>query len=184
MEKGSLLFVESPNFFFSVGLQIFLYQRLAGLMILGEEERLLTGWKKSASEESWTRDWGGGKSSVPFPRYPLVGLPLSLHSPFFPNKNPGPRSKKFLQLHPWGREVEKRRAFSKEKPQKTKFVKLIYISVKKRIYSNLVVTIIFTFSSFLSKVSILLSENSLICSGFMSGQVIRALSILKRPLCY
>lgn len=72
----------------------------------------------------------------------------------FPQQEAWSQIQKFLHLHPWGRELEKRRAFSKEKPQKTHFVKLIYILVKKRIYSNLVVTIIFTFSSFVSKVSI------------------------------
>ena len=106
------------SWFFFMSLQIFLYQGLAGLMILGEEERLLTGRKKSASEESWTRDWGGGKSSVPFPRYPLVGLPLSLHSPFFPNKKPGPRSKNFYSYTPGEGSFKKGELFQKKSHRK------------------------------------------------------------------
>ena len=140
--------------------------------------------EKIGERRELNKGLGRRKEQCPFSSLSLVWFASFFALNLFAQQEAWSQIQKFLQLHPWGREVEKRRAFSKEKPQKTKFVKLIYISVKKRIYSNLVVTIIFTFSSFLSKVSILLSENSLICSGFMSGQVIRALSILKRPLCY
>ena len=167
-----------------MGLQIFLYQRLAGLMILGEEERLLINWmEKICERRELNKGLGRRKEQCPFSSLSL-GWFAFFALTLFPQQDAWSQIQKFLQLHPWEREVEKRRAFSKEKPQKTQFVKLICILVKKRIYSNLVVTIIFTFASFLSKVSILLSANSLICWGFMSGQVIRALSILKRPLCY
>ena len=153
-------------------------------MILGEEERLLINWmEKICERRELNKGLGRRKEQCPFSSLSL-GWFAFFALTLFPQRDAWSQIQKFLQLHPWEREVEKRRAFSKEKPQKTQFVKLICILVKKRIYSNLVVTIIFTFSSFLSKVSILLSENSLICSGFMSGQVIRALSILKRPLCY